>query len=103
MAQVSMTVNIDAQMKQRIDEFCSISGSSQEETFAEMMHMWERLVYIPWSEFFKKENARREGVVAFKRIRKMAEEGELPELTLDEINEEIAAARAERRAREARS
>lgn len=101
MAQVSMTLNMDAQMKQRIDRFCAMSGNTEDETLNEMMSMWERLVYKPWAEFWEKENARREGIVAFRRIRKMAEQGELPEMTLDEINEEIAKARAERHAREA--
>ena len=96
-----MTVNMDEQMKQRIDRFCALSGSTEAETLNGMMSMWEQLVYKPWAEFWEKENARREGIVAFRRIRKMAEQGELPELTLDEINEEIAKARAERHAREA--
>lgn len=37
---------------------------------------------------------------AFQQIRKMAESGQLPELTLDEINEEIRLAREERRLQE---
>ena len=96
-----MTVNVDEQMKQRIDRFCALSGSTEAEALNGMMNMWEQLVYKPWAEFWEKENARREGIVAFRRIRKMAEQGQLPELTLDEINEEIAKARAERHAREA--
>ena len=101
MAQVSMTVNMDSRMKEQIDQFCALNGTTQEETLSEMMHMWERLVYVPWTEFVKKEKARREGIQAFRRIRKMAEESKLPEMTLDEINAEIALARAERHAREA--
>ena len=93
---------MDSRMKEQIDQFCALNGSSEGETFADMLHMWERLVYIPWTEFTNKEKARREGLLAFRRIRKMAEAGELPEMSLDEINAEIAAARAERHAREAR-
>ena len=37
---------------------------------------------------------------AFREIRKIAESGQLPDLTLDEINEEIRLARDERAARE---
>ena len=35
------------------------------------------------------------GIEAFQKIRKMAENGQLPEMTLDEINEEIRMAREE--------
>ena len=38
-------------------------------------------------------------IEAFQQIRKMAEAGQLPDLTLDEINEEISLAREERRLR----
>jgi antitoxin component of RelBE/YafQ-DinJ toxin-antitoxin module len=37
---------------------------------------------------------------SFREIRQMAEAGQLPDLTLDEINEEIRLAREERAARE---
>jgi hypothetical protein len=37
---------------------------------------------------------------SFLEIRKMAESGQLPDLTLDEINEEIRLVREERAARE---
>lgn len=36
------------------------------------------------------------GLEAFREIRKMAESGQLPDLTLDEINEEIRLAREEK-------
>jgi hypothetical protein len=35
-------------------------------------------------------------LAAFKKIRKMAENGQLPDMTLDEINEEIRLAREEK-------
>ena len=102
MAKVSVTVNMDSRMKEQIDQFCAMSGNTQEQTFDEMMRMWERIVFVPWTEYSNKEKARREGMQAFRRIRQMSEAGELPEMTLDEINAEIAAVRAERHAREAR-
>ena len=39
------------------------------------------------------------GLEAFQQMRKMAENGQFPEMTLDEINEEIRLAREERRKR----
>ena len=100
MAQVSMTLNMDAQMKQRIDQFCAMSGSTEEQTLADMLHMWERLVYIPWIEFERKENARNRMRALLARQRERVANGEVPELSLDDINEEIAKTRAERHARE---
>jgi len=59
--------------------------------------MWERLVYIPWIEFLEKEEQRRKAREGFNAIRAKAERGEYPDLTMEEINEEIAKARAEKR------
>lgn len=95
-----MTVNMDAQMKQRIDRFCAMSGSTEEQTIAEMFRMWECLVYIPWIEFEKKENARNRMRALLTRQRERVASGEVQELSLDDINEEIAKARAERHAKE---
>ena len=39
------------------------------------------------------------GLEAFQQMRKMAESGQFPEMSLDEINEEIRLAREERRQR----
>ena len=96
-----MTVNMDARMKEQIDQFCALNGTSEEETLADMLHMWERLVYVPWTEFTNKEKARRRMLDLLARQRERVANGEVKELSLDEINEEIAAARAERHAREA--
>lgn len=100
MAQVSMTVNMDSRMKEQIDQFCALNGTTQEETLSEMMHMWERLVYVPWTEFINKEKTRRRMLDLLARQRERVESGEVKELTLDEINAEIALARAERHAKE---
>jgi hypothetical protein len=97
MAQVEMTVSMDSRRQEQIDRFCAISGLSRKQTFNEMMDMWERLVYIPWIEFLEKEEQRRKAREGFNAIRAKAERGEYPDLTMEEINEEIAKARAEKR------
>lgn len=102
MAQVSMTVNMDARMKQQIDRFCALSGSTEEQTLAEMLHMWERLVYIPWTEFVRKENARNRMHVLLARQRERVASGEIQEMSIDEINEEITKSRVERHVKEVR-
>lgn len=100
MAQVEMTVSMDSRRQEQIDRFCAISGLSRKQAFNEMMDMWERLVYIPWVEFLEKEEQRRKAREGFNAIRAKAERGEYPDLTMEEINEEIAKARAEKRQKE---
>lgn len=102
MAKVSVTVNMDSRMKEQIDQFCALSGNTQEQTFDEMMRMWERIVFVPWTEYTKKEKARRRMLDMLARQRERVASGEVRELTLDEINAEIALARAEQHVREAR-
>ncbi len=100
MAQVEMTVSMDSRRQEQIDRFCAISGLSRKQTFNEMMDMWERLVYIPWIEFIEQEEKRRKAREGFNAIRAKAERGEYPDLTMEEIIEEIAKARAEKRQKE---
>lgn len=97
MAQVSMTVSIDSQKQQQIERFCALSGSSREETIDEMINLWERLVYIPWTDFIEKENARRKTMMLLARQRERVANGEIQELTIEEIDNEIAKARSERK------
>ena len=102
MSQVSVTVTMDSRMKEQIDQFCALSGNTQEQTFDEMMRMWERIVFVPWTEYSNKEKARRRMLDLLARQRERVASGEVKALSLDEINAEIAATRAERHAREAR-
>ena len=71
-------------------------------TPAEMMSIWERLVYVPWTDFIEKENARRRLLSLLARQRERVANGETQEMTMDEIDAEIALARTERRAKEAK-
>ncbi|MCH5311872.1 MAG: hypothetical protein J1E57_07960 [Prevotella sp.] len=48
------------------------------------------------AQVFKAESEPMRDLEAFREIRKMAENGLLPDLTLDEINKEIRMAREER-------
>lgn len=100
MAQVSVTVNMDLRMKEQIDQFCALSGNTQEQTFDEMMRMWERIVFVPWNRNAEKERQRAKLFMLMAKQQKRIADGEVPEMTLDDINAEIALARAERHARE---
>ncbi|MBR1549866.1 MAG: hypothetical protein IJ634_04440 [Bacteroidales bacterium] len=100
MAQVSVTVNMDSRMKEQIDRFCALSGYTQEQTFDEMMRMWERIVFVPWNNNAEKERQRSRLFMLMAEQQKRVANGEVLEMSLDEINAEIALARAERHARE---
>lgn len=66
MAQVQMTINVDSQMQQQIDRYCTLSGLTRK----------------AWA--------------AIENQRAKAERGETPELTMEEIIAEIQQAHEER-------
>ena len=99
MAQVSMTVRMDSNVKASFDALCSEFGMSANtaiNVFAKAVVMYRK---IPFEIKAASKSDSKSGIEAFQQIRKMAENGQLPDLTLDEINEEIRLAREERRLR----
>ncbi len=99
MAQVEMTVSMDSKRQEQIERFCALSGISRKQTFNDMMDMWERLVYIPWIGFIEKEERRRKAREAFRKQREKVENGDSPEMTMDEIDAIIERVRTERYAK----
>ena len=100
MAQVSMTVRMDSQLKRNFDALCARMGMSANAAmniFANAVVMYKK---IPFEIKAEPERGSMSALESFLEIRKMAESGQLPDLTLDEINEEISLAREERAARE---
>ena len=100
MAQVSMTVRMDSQLKQNFDALCARMGMSANAAmniFANAVVMYKK---IPFEIKAEPEKESMSALESFLEIRKMAESGQFPDLTLDEINEEIRLAREERTARE---
>lgn len=97
MAQVSMTVRMDAQLKKSFDTLCSqfgMSANTAMNIFANAVVMYRK---IPFEIKAKPESEPMRDLEAFREIRKMAENGLLPDLTIDEINKEIRMAREERK------
>ena len=92
MAQVSMTVRMDSQVKQMFDTLCAQFGMSANTA----MNIFAKAVVqrrcIPFE--IKAIDEPMDGFTAFREIRKLAESGQLPDLTLDEINKEIQSSRA---------
>lgn len=95
-----MTVRMDSQLKQSFDALCARMGMSANaamNVFAKAVVMYRK---IPFEIKAEPERESMSALEAFREIRKIAESGQLPDLTLDEINEEIRLAREERTARE---
>ena len=79
MAQVSMTVRMDSQLKQNFDALCTRS--------------------IPFKISANPMEVEDLALREFREFKNMVAASDRPELTLDEINEEIRLAREERAAR----
>lgn len=97
MPQSAMTVRLDSQMKSRFDELCSKFGMSANTAINVFVNAVVRTQSIPFS-ITTTESASDRARNAFERIRQSVDPNE-PEMTLEEINEEIRLARAERKAR----
>ncbi len=98
MSQVSMTVRMDSGLKSSFDSLCSqfgMSANTAMNIFAKAVVQRGRIPFEIKGDkaVIAEEN---EGLKAFRAIRAMAEAGAFPEMTLDEINDEISAARRER-------
>lgn len=97
MAQTAMTVRLDSQLKAQFDQLCEEFGMSANTAFNVFVKAVIRSRSIPFSINVQDKDSRR-AIDAFDALRQEAAEN-VGEMTLDEINEEIRAARAERKAR----
>lgn len=88
MAQVSMTVRMNSQLKQNFDALCSRMGMSANTAFNIFVKAVIRSRSIPFT-IKGSPNA----LDLFMQQRSAAELSQEPELSLDEINAEIRAAR----------
>ena len=96
MPQVSMTVRMDSQLKQRFDALCAEFGMSANTA----MNIFARAVVqrgkIPFDIKSDRAAFLEQGYEAFKALRRRADNCETPDLTMEEIDEEIRKAHAER-------
>lgn len=99
MAQVSMTVRMDSGIKAAFDALCAQFGMSANAAMNIFANAVVRQRRIPFEIKAAPEENSMGALDAFLEIRRMAESKQLPDLTLDEINEEIRLAREERRAK----
>lgn len=104
MPQSAMTVRIDSEMKSRFDELCAKFGMSSNTAINVFVNAVVRTQSIPFSisttvETPAKPTTAGERMQAWYEKHLESLDPNQPEMTLDEINEEIRLARAERKAR----
>lgn len=96
MAAATMTVRLDSQIKKQFDALCQQFGMSSNTAINVFVNQVVRSRSIPFTvtvDTTDKDIVRERALAAFERQREKAERGETPDLTLDEINEEIRKAR----------
>lgn len=96
MAQSAVTVRLDSEMKSQFDKLCEQFGMSANTAFNIFVNAVVRSRSIPFTIRGLKTDVPT-ALDLFLQQRKAAEASLEPELTLDEINAEIRAAREERR------
>ena len=95
MAQAAMTVRLDSRQKSRFDALCEQFGMSANAAINVFINAVVRTRTIPFAiEAEPEDPVAKRALEAF-----LAPHPETPELTLDEINAEISAARRERKER----
>ena len=101
MAQTAMTVRMDNQQKAQFDKLCEQFGMSANTAINIFVKAVIRSKSIPFSIQVKEEEdeVTAKAKATFKELRAKADRGETPELTLDEINEEIREVRRLRKER----
>lgn len=95
-----MTVRTDAALKATFDNLCAEFGMSANTAMNIFMRAVAETRSIPFRiGKTQTDYAHQRAVAAFQDIRNAAEQNAEPEMTLEEINAEIAAYRAERKAK----
>ena len=96
MAQTAMTVRLDSVQKAKFDQLCEQFGMSANTAINIFVRTVIRNRCIPFTIAAEpKESVREKAIQAFRDIRREAQNR--PELSLEEINEEINAVREARR------
>lgn len=104
MAQTAFSIRMDDRLKRDFGQFCENVGMTMSTAFVVFAKATLRARRIPFEIYDASEAAvprgevtRNEARLAFERVRADVQSRGAPELTMDEIDAEIAAARRERR------
>lgn len=97
MAQVSMTVRLDSQLKKQFNELCNEIGMSANTAINVFVNAAVRTRSIPFKIDLNEPEAENPALKRFQEFRaSVVADDSRPEMTLDEINEEIRLAREKR-------
>ena len=99
MAQVSMTVRLDSQLKKQFNELCNEIGMSANTAINVFVKAAVKSRGIPFEVKASQNSTAQDFRKAFYDLRESARKNGLQEMTLEEINEEIRLAREERKRR----
>lgn len=103
MSQATISIRVDQSLKKKFDSLCEIFGISTTAAFNIFMKAVVREQRIPFEIKAKNEDIiRQKGLEAFEAMRQSIAESEMPEMTLEEINNEIMAVRNERKEKDIR-
>ena len=100
MAQVSMTVRLDSQLKQQFNELCNEIGMSANTAINVFVNAAVKNRGIPFEVKASQNSDAQDFRKAFYDLRESARKNGLQDMTLEEINEEIRQARIERAEKE---
>lgn len=103
MSTSAMTVRLDSDMKKQFDALCQQFGMSSNTAINIFVNQVVRSRSIPFTvtvETTNKDEIRQRAIDAFNRQRQKALQGKTPDLTLDEINDEIREVRRLRKEQE---
>ena len=89
-----MTVRMDSQLKTMFDALCAEFGMSVNTAINVFARMVVQRRCIPFEIRADEKKSVAERMAAFHNMREWAENGNTPELSLEEINEEIEKARS---------
>ncbi|MCC8038993.1 MAG: type II toxin-antitoxin system RelB/DinJ family antitoxin [Bacteroidales bacterium] len=95
MATVATTIRLDSELKKRFDALCDEFGLTVNTAINLFVKSVVRTRSIPFS--IKLDDPVELGMQALEELRAQAADNGLQDMTLDDINAEIAAARAERK------
>lgn len=94
MAQATFSIRMDEQLKKQFDMLCSDFGMNATTAFNVFAKKVVQERRIPFEISSPVDNTRADAKAAFYDMRRIADENGLTDMTLDEINAEIAAVRS---------
>ena len=97
MSQATISIRVDQTLKKKFDMLCEIFGISTTAAFNIFMKAVVREKRIPFEiRAGNEEVIRQKGLNAFEAMRQSLTKSDVSEMTLEEINKEIMAARNEK-------